>query len=89
MTERKNNSEHQPYLQEELLRDIRIGRYSKDMTLFNVNHMALIHVLSSRMNVMTNITTSCEIINFLVERRGKLSSTFPVQYTKLAVVIFL
>ena len=69
MTERKNNSEHQPYLQEELLRDIRIGRYSKDMTLFNVNHMALIHVLSFRVNSMTNIPISWKTINLLFPKK--------------------
>ena len=42
----------------ELLHNILESRYSKDMTLFNVNHMALIHVFGSRMNVMTNILTS-------------------------------
>ena len=47
MEVRKNDSEHHSVaLQKELLHDIRRGRYSKDMTLFNVNHMALIHVLS-------------------------------------------
>ena len=63
-------------LRHELLSGIRTGRFSKDMILINVNGIALIYVLFSRMHVIA----SYKIIRLAKAEVKRLSYGF-LQYT--------
>ena len=63
-------------LRHELLSGIRTGRFSKDMILINVNSIALIYVLFSRMHVIA----SYKIIK-LAKAEAKRLSYGLLQYT--------
>ena len=63
-------------LKHELLLGIRTGRFSKDMILINVNSIALIYVLFSRMHVIA----SYKIIKLAKAETKRLSYGF-LEYT--------